>query len=406
MNLKHAVFGWLFASLALALWPAGAEETAPPLAAFVREVVRRHPGVQTAEAALEAASAKARGQARYLYNPELELDYEEAETTTKQIGLAQTLDISGKRGVRSDVASAEVRAAMAARDAVRLDLVTELLTSLAGYQTQRQILAIGKRRFDLGQDFVVLAERRYAAGDAPRPDVLTARLAMTEVIAEKNEAEASLAKAAEKLETAAGGKSADWPILPEAPLDPPTLDFARIEHLPQIQLARADREAAQARIAVAKRNRIPDPTLGLRYGQENEDTLLGVRLAVPVPILNTFSAEVDAAQAESNAAEQALEAQRQKAKASLAASHKKYLAAIAAWQEWQKSNGEPLEEQRQLLGRLWEAGEINAVDYLVLLNQTFAAEKLSIELRTRLWEAWLDWLNASALTPYGLEISP
>jgi outer membrane protein TolC len=73
----------------------------PALAAFVRKVLDSNPGVQTAEAAVNAAQARERAAERPLYNPELGLDLEKAEADTGFLGLNQTIDWADKRSART-----------------------------------------------------------------------------------------------------------------------------------------------------------------------------------------------------------------------------------------------------------------------------------------------------------------
>src|SRR5690606_30636803 len=145
-------------------------------------------------------------------------------------------------------------------------------------------------------------------------------------------------------------------------------------------------------IKVARRSRIPDPTLGLSIGQEREripfanrisTTTYGIRLSIPIPIRNAYGAGVDEAGSDLMAAEQNMRNQHRALEARIAASHRRLATAISAWQDWQAGGLGSLDEQRRLLQRLWDAGEINSVDYIIQLNQTFATEMAGIELKER-----------------------
>lgn len=368
----------------------------PVLGEFIQIVVQGHPALEAAQAALDAARARARGQGRPLYNPELEVDYEDAEVRTKQVGLAQTFDWSGKRSARADVAQAEVTAAEATYDIARKSLLTELLTGLAEHQARLDVFQLSKRRVELNYDFLGLAERRNRAGDLPKTQLLTARLALAEAKVNRTTAQGDLAGARENLVAIVGEKRSLWPRMEGVPSqNPPPPDVARLEKLPELRFARSQAQTFRSRIQVARKNRVPDPTLGVRYGEEGATSLLGLRLSIPLPIRNSFRAEVDAARADVIVAEQSYSDIYRRAEARLGTSHERYLAVAAAWKDWREGGAEPLEEQRLLLQRLWQAGEINAVDYLVQLNQTFATEIASSELRGRLWSAWFNWLDAS-----------
>ncbi|MFZ5608937.1 MAG: TolC family protein [Pseudomonadota bacterium] len=400
------VAAWLL----LTATPSHAEEkppSRPALSEFISSVMADHPSLQAAEAELAAAHANARAQSRPLYNPTLELGYENAESDTKDIGLAQTFDWAGKRGARAGVANAQVNAAEASLAITRKGLLAELLVALANYQTRAQLYALADLRLKLGTDFLALAERRHAAGDLPKTELLTARLALAEARAALNAAFNERSLAEQGLAAVVGAARPSWPLLSgEPPQGLPQLKTIAVQSLPELQLALAESQASRSRIRVAQKNRLPDPTLGVRGGQENSSTLVGVRLAVPLFVRNSFRAEVDVANADYAASQQGYNDLLRRVTARLAASHQRYLADIDAWQAWREQGAVPLEEQRTLIQRLWRAGEINAIDYLIQLNQSFVTENAAVELRGRLWADWFQWLDAANTVDSWLETLP
>ncbi|GGO15823.1 RND transporter [Iodidimonas muriae] len=406
---KLALFGAVIASLWLAESAVAQESAAPDIALreFVFNVLSDHPALRQAQAELDAARAQARGQAQPLYNPEIELGYENALDNSKSVGLSQTLDLSGKRGARAGVATAEITAAEARLAIARKTLLADLLVALSDFQARREGLRVADERVALDAEFLALADRRNRAGDLPQSELLTARLTLAEARAAASTARIELSRAEERLQAVMGGVLPPPPPLAGLPPEaPPSTDAVAVDALPELRLAMADAEAARSFIRVAKRNRIPDPTIGLRVGEERSSldpfgrrestTLFGVRLSIPLPIRNRFSAEVDAAGADLVAAEQSYRDLRRRVEARLAASLRRYETALGAWQAWTAQGVAPLEEQRALLQRLWQAGEIGAVDYIIQLNQTFATESAGVELKGRLWTTWFDWLDASA----------
>ena len=380
---------------------------APPLALrdFVQRVLADHPALQRAQAELVAARARARGQARPLYNPAIELGYENALDNTKEVGLSQTLDVSGKRSARARVAKAGVSAAQARLAITRKALLGELLGALANYETARRALDLARTRVRLDQDFLALAEKRGRAGDLPQSELLTARLSLAGARAQESAADAALSRAQERLLAITALTPPARPLLEGLPpAAPASIDSVDVRSLPEIKLGEAAVAAARARIRVAKRNRIPDPTLGLSIGDQRSfsplagtesTTLFGLRLSVPLPVRNSFSAEVEASGADWSAAQQNYDDLLRRITARLKTSRQRYQVAFDAWQGWLGQGASPLEEQRALLQRLWHAGEINAVDYIVQLNQTFATENAAVDLKGRLWSAWFGWLDAA-----------
>ena len=78
----------------------------PALVEFVGAVIAANPRVQAARSAADAGGALQSAAARPLYNPELELEAEDAEADTYTLGISQTIDWADKRSARSAVAAA------------------------------------------------------------------------------------------------------------------------------------------------------------------------------------------------------------------------------------------------------------------------------------------------------------
>lgn len=407
--MRHALMGVAAIGICTGLVQSGAavwadSQKRPVLHEFIEQVSADNPALKAAEAALAAARARAKGQSRPIYNPEIEVGYENASEVTKEVGLTQTFDWSGKRKARSGVGRVEVEAAEASYAIARKALLSDILQSLTEYQTASRLLKVAAQRENLSLQFLELATRRHQAGEMPQAELLTARLALAEARAAKNEALLALSSAEEKLVAISGQDREMWPRLIGAPLhtavEPETTVY---ERLPELRLAQAQSEIARARIRVAKSERMPDPTVGVRVGEEGNSSLVGLSASIPIPIRNSYRDQVDAAGSDFLEAQQNYYAENRRVRARYDASLKRYLAASQAWSLWQDQGAEPLKEQRLLLDKLLDARQIGAIDYLIQLNQTFAAEEASVELNGRLWNAWFDWQDAGATVEEWLE---
>ncbi len=379
-------------------------EKRPVLTEFISQVTQDHPALKASEAALSAARARARGRSRPVYNPELAVGYENGEVNTKEVGISKAFDWSGKRRARRGVGEAEVRAAEASYELARKNLIATILHSLDTYQAAQRNYRVASDRKDLSVKFLALAKRQSDAGEMPRADYLTARLALAEARVAKNEAAGELSLAREKLVATVGSDRGSWPILRGTPSRTAvSTENVNIDLLAEMRLAQAQTEISRARIRMAKTDRKADPTVGLRVGEEGNSSLVGLSVSMPLRVLNTGKAEVQAAGSDLVAAQQAFFTVSRQIRASVTASQNRYNAVSQAWQEWQENGAEPLDEQRALLEKLLEAREISAVNYLVQLNQTFATEKAAIDLHSRLWHTWFNWQDASGQVGEWLE---
>ena len=407
-TVRNSIFSVSIISICMSIIPVSfAQEAAkrPVLHEFITQILEGHPSLLSTEASQRAVEARAQGKAQSIYNPAIEIGYVNNRDRDKEIGISQTIDWSGKRRARSKVGRAEVAASKSVYLLVKKDLITEMLQNLTEYQTALKIYKVAEDRTSLSEDFLKLAQRRNLAGELPRSELLTAMLALSESQAAKNKASSELSQSKENLIALVGEEREVWPNLSGIPVANDALTFAYdIETLPEIALARNQIEISKAQINVARSERKPDPTIGVTIGQEGggsrfdaepRRTTVGLKLSLPIPVWNSYKAEVRASGADLNQAEQDYFVVENKVRARLDATINRYQSAASAWSEWSKQGVMPLSEQRDLLKRLFEAQEISAVDYLIQLNQTFEVENTSIELNGRLWNAWFSLQNAS-----------
>ncbi len=392
---------WLaLASLSVAAQPAAD----PALNDLIRQTLAQNPAVRAARAAVDAAEARLRGAGRPLYNPELELDAEQAETRAGSIGLNQTLDWADKRGASSDVAGAELEAVRADYMALSQRVAGELLAGLGGWQTAVAMHRLAEERLTLMQRFLDLADKRRRAGDLNQVALDLATLAQTRARLQLAQAAADRIEAQQALAALTGELRADWPPLPQTipALEPFEADTL-LARLPQLQAQQARVGAARAAVELRRRERRPDPTVGVRAGQEqafrngNDDSfgLAGLTLSIPLYVRNNFRAEVDVAAAELSQTQESLQDNYRRARSRLLSAANRYRLSRSAWEVWQRTGQSSLGSQVDLLERIWRAGEMSTADYLLQLNQTLDTRANALEVHGRLWQAWADWLVAS-----------
>jgi len=377
-------------------------DRAPPaLSSALHDAWGRNAAVQAAEAAFAVATAKADAAGRPVYNPELDITAENADVDTRSIGISQTIDWSGKREARRSAATAEVRAAEAELDGTRQRIALDWLRGFAAFQAATEQAALGAQRVGLLEQFARLAERRVHAGDIPALERDLALLAAQEARAQQAELIAEQAKARQIL-LGVGGDTVALPPLPRAlpsAVDDAALGSSRLAALPAIRRAQAETEAAQARVSVAERDRKADPTISLTGGRVTNgpfnDRVIGIGVKIPLFVRNSYAAEVAAARSSVDVAEATRRDVAQRASAEAEQAGRSYNALRDAWLGWATSRVPAADERAALLQKLWEAGEIGTSDYLVQLKQSLDTELAAAGLRSRVWQAWADWLAAS-----------
>jgi len=388
----------LVATLAVPAQTTASEAApSPALTALVSQALDNNPRVQAARAALDAAGAREDAAGRPIYNPELELETEKTAVRTTTLALSQGIDWHDKRSARARVARFERAATELALAQARQELAVQLLAALADYHTRRELDGLAQERHELLQRFAALAQQRHRAGDLPQAELNLARLAVAESALQRAGAAAALVDAGQALAALLGDVRPKWPALPHEPPQQAIVTDAEalLDRLPELEGRRARMKAAETRVRLAVRETRPDPTLRLRAGREDTETLAGLSVSVPLFVRNDFRAETAASSADLAELEHQARNARRKARARLFAAQERFRLSRAAWDQWRQTGHNTLTAHGELLDRLWRLGETNATDYLVQIKQALDTQAAAVELRGRLWGAWLEWLAAS-----------
>ena len=383
--------------------PAAAETarvtSAPPgLRNALHQLWGSNPQVESASAALEAARARSRAAGQPVYNPSLALEGENADVDRRTVGLSLPLDISGKRRARVVESDAAVRAAEAQFQRQRRDVATRWLKAWTSAQWSAQQSALAGRRVTLMQRFDDLAAQRLVVGDIATSERDLAALA----VADAQVRQATLAGQEANVLGLLATLGHVTP-LPEAidGIPPPAASIVprAVDDRVELLLAKAGLDRAQAGVAVADRARRPDPTVSLTGGRvrsgTRSDQVVGIAISLPLPVLNSGRAEVAAAMAEADAATATQRASRMEAEAALEQARVTYEALRVASEGFRSGRAQAFDARVELLGRLWQASELDTSDYLVQLNLSLDTAQSGLVLQGQLWEAWFEYLAAA-----------
>ncbi|HHJ34533.1 MAG TPA: TolC family protein [Gammaproteobacteria bacterium] len=372
--------------------------TSASLQRWLNKNVDNHPAVLAAQSAVDSARFQLIAADKALYNPELEIDAETAETDSASIGISQTIDWGDTRGARTSMAGSRRTAARFAFEATRRGIAAEFLSGLSDYHTSSALRALAVRGNTLMQRSARLAKDRFDAGDLGKVEVDLANLSYAQARFKLADAISRQARATQSLIALTGQADTNWPellsVFPDPKSQPQEID-STVQQLPQMREITSRVKAAQANVKVQSGQGSANPTIAFRAGREEQDNLFGLTLSIPLQVRNNFRAEVDAANAEMIQAErESMDAYR-KLKSRLEIAVVSYALSREAWLSWQQSGADTLNEQITLLERLWKAGELNTTDYLIQLTQALETKASAIEQRGRMWTDWSEWLIAS-----------
>ncbi|QIK81952.1 TolC family protein [Lysobacter sp. HDW10] len=377
-----------------------ANQAPKALQSALRDAWQHHPDSRSIDAQLSAARARLQAASQPLYNPELVLSQDEdGPERTIAAGMNLTLDLAGKRRARRDAASAQVALTTAEAQVLRRDFVRDWLLSWSDTRNARRRLAIGNRRQALLQRFAELARKQFSVGDISGLERDLALFAREQSTAENAQLMTDLIDAEARFRVVGGVTETAHT---ESPFEFGAPEMAQFDSgtqaLPEWLTAKSALDLANREVIVANKNRQADPTIGAYSSRKDFNgrgaryDAYGVSISIPLHVRNTYRAEVLAAQSDVDVAEArlkrvelALETNRRRAAES-------YAGTRAAWQVWQSSQGTDIDRRTDLLEKLWREGEMSTSEYLLQLNQTLEAQMAGLELESRLFRAYTDYL--------------
>lgn len=370
------------------------------LTELVGSILPNHPRTLAARESLRASVSRLQAADRPLYNPELAIDTENTDVNTSFLQFSQTIDSGGQRKARTRIANAELEAARASFELEQLSLLQDLLSALANEQSGREVAKLATEGLELMRQFADIAERRFKAGDLAEVENDLAQLAYNEALMSHAQALSAAATARERLVALYQLPPAQIPGLPES-LPEPALPVAAsldsfLDQLPVIHKAQMNVAALRENISLRQSERSWEPTIAIRGGREDEESLVGLTLSLPLKIRNDQKAEVQTARQELAQAEQILLQEKRNNRAQVLSSTERYRLLQTAFQSWQKKGRGHVSRQLESIKRLWQSGDMSTAEYLIQVKQALDTQTAGIELRNQMWLSSFEWMNNTA----------
>jgi len=364
------------------------------LVIWLAENVKQHPSVLAAKAAVEASKFQKEAANQALYNPELELATESIdEVSTTTIGISQTLDWGDRREANIKLAKSQFNIANERLKVLEQDIALKLLAALSEYHTSERLQSVAKQRRQLMERFVRLAKQRFSYGDLTKVDIDLAKLSYAQARFNQASEQIEYIHSKQQLISLSGASRLDWPLMPvEFPKPSLQNDVDnKVRQLPQMLLALAAVESAQATMKQQVSQTVVNPTLSIHAGKEESDDVLGLTFSMPLQFRNNFKAEIAVANAQLIQAEKEANARFRELTSRYKVSIASYQLSREAWAFWQQFGAITLNDQIDLLERLWKAGELSTTDYLTQLIQALETKTAAIKQRGQLWKDWAKW---------------
>lgn len=278
----------------------------------LRQGGENSPRIAAAKAQSDASEARAR-QAGVSPNPELALDVENfvgtgpfqglggTETT---LAVSQRLERGGKRGARMKVAEAERDYAYLNYRRIQADLDYDIRVAYAQLRAAEERVDLARVNLRNAQELARTSGILVDVGRDPPLRKLRADSLLAQAEADLAGAEGELRIARQRLASLIGSSD---PQLSAAnmPFDAPPPPLAIIAPNIDVRLAEAELDAANARVALAQTDAVPDITVsgGVRHFNASGDAALVAGVSIPLPFRDRNKGNIEAAQSDVWAAE-------------------------------------------------------------------------------------------------------
>ena len=301
----------------------GQDATAPPIAtspeerdAATLETLISQAWTNNPEVRLyEAAVAGARGglvTARTWDNPEVSFApgvvHESGSPSSTgfhgDFSVGQTILFPGKRTLQRAVAEKTVESRQLALTAFRTQLAIQVHRSFYRLLAARQVVALRERHLKLAQSFLEAARKKVEGGFAPDFEQTKAEVDVAAGLKSVREGQADEAVARTALNSLVGhqldasvkieGEFSESPLVP----DESKLLSQALARNPSLKIQTAEVERTGLSLALTKKSRLPDLTVGPSVEYREGEQIYGLGISLPLPFWDKKKGAIITATAE------------------------------------------------------------------------------------------------------------
>jgi outer membrane protein TolC len=294
---------------------------------LIDEVLRNNPEILAAKKKLEVFKEKV-PQAFALEDPMLgfgiinlptNFSFRDEDMTMKEISISQKLPFPGKRPLMREMAEKEVEAVFNEIQGKVHQIIKDVKTAYYDLSHTYRATEVTQRNKNILENFVKIAETRYAVGEGIQQDVLKAHVEVSRMLDELIMLEQKRRALEAKLKALLNRAPETQVGIPEEvifrkfPFTIEELQKMALEMNPTLKGMKKMIESKEKAYALAKREYYPDFNFRFAYGQRDNgpemkrrDTLTGM-MEINIPIF--YKSKQDRKVAEAKADIQVIEAQ-------------------------------------------------------------------------------------------------
>ena len=408
-----------FAAALLFASAAVAEEPAPLTLSEVFAAVRsQHPALAASRAEAEAARARIIQEKAWM-DPKVGVELRRADTvrintySEIEVTASQELPLSRRNKLRAEVASAEASVADANTHVKERQLLNDARTAYLRIAAIDTKTAVNERLRTLLRQTTTLTRQAYESGQKMQSDLIATQTELSRLDSEQAELAAMRTESTSKLNTLMQ-RPPDTPITRLSLPEPTPLTITPAEalaharaHNPELTLAARRVKAAEAKLALAQKNRTPDPEVMVRGRQMNRTgdiiSSYDTGVSFSVPWFNDNRNNAQRAEARSGIAAARAEVQMNDSEIAgmIAGMIQRYNTTFA---QITRYNNEllPLSRQQAISQRrAYETGRAPLLDVFMAERSSLETEMALVNFRAEhaLAAAEFDFLTAHDVTP-------
>ena len=354
--------------------------------AVLREIERNNPELKAASAGLDEERLANRSEA-LLDNPEVEFNYlwgAENIGGRHDVRVTQAIDIPTLTGMKSGKTAYLDELSALKYEAERMEVMQEARKLCVGLTYCNALLQELTKHLSSSGALVDSYEKRMAAGESTVLDLNKAKLHLTSVKGQVNQAESERQSLLARLRTLNGGKAIEFDDTSYDPSETLPVDFETwfaeaSEKIPVLEYVRKEVQLGQQQLAIDKASGWPELTVGYMSEIRTVEKFRGVTVGLNIPLWSGANKVK-----RSRAGVAAAESRQQAAELEFYGRLKDLYRQAAAM----KNNSEMMRaslvdtDNRDFLLSALTRGEISMIDYLVendlyydALKQTLEAER-------------------------------
>lgn len=403
----------LICSAGTLAWPRAAEaqiaDSIRTLDGALETAFQAHPRLEAASRHVDAQSARVDQAGRFL-NPELEVEAEEwpFSDAPALIGasIGQTFELGGDRRARRRLAAASLRLAEWERTAATAFLAIEVRAAFARVQIAQARFDIARQQEETTRRFAKIVTTRADVGVISPLDAQRAEIEHEQAHILTETARASLEVTRAALATHWGGTI---PVARAPELDIPDAVpslaalRSRLGQAPPLAQQDAVRRGAEARLALERAVRVPNPTVraGPVWLAPENEVALSAGLSIPIPLNDANGSAITAARIDVERTEALTEALRRDMEGALEAAYNELSGAVSTAR---RVRDEVLPAAESLYASIhigYKEGEFGLLDVLdaqrsLLESRTALVDHIEILIEAR---ADIERLLAAPLVP-------